>query len=148
MPVSTPAASWSSGLGFCSIEHLLERCRSYPAIHVEEAFGSIIANGKIGFDDGFDGVDNLIRTKPAPDDLADGGVFVGRAAKRDLVKFRALLFDTQNADMADVVMAAGIDAAGNLQLQFADIALTLQRGETTRNLLRHRDGARIGKRAI
>ena len=50
-------------------------------------------------------------------------VLVGRAAERDLVEFRALLLDAENADMADMVMAAGIDAAGDLDLQLADLAL-------------------------
>lgn len=50
--------------------------------------------------------------------------------------------------MANVVMAAGIDAAGDLDLQFADLSLTFRRAEARRDLLRHRDGARICKRAV
>ena len=50
--------------------------------------------------------------------------------------------------MADMVMAAGIDAAGDLDLQLADIVLARQIGEVLGDPLRHRDRARIGERAI
>ena len=57
------------------------------------------------------------------------GVLVGAAAERDLVEFLAVLVDAQDADMADMVMAAGIDAAGDLDLQLADILQARQIGE-------------------
>ena len=50
--------------------------------------------------------------------------------------------------MADMVMAASVDAAGDFQLQLADVALPLERGEAARDVLRHDDRARIGQRAI
>jgi hypothetical protein len=69
----------------------------------------------------------FVRTEAAADDLADRGVFIRRAAERDLVELLALLLDAENADVADMVVAAGVDAAGDLDLQFADVALTLRR---------------------
>ena len=83
-----------------------------------------------------DGVGDLVRAEAAADDLADRGVLVAGAAKRDLVELGALLLDAEDADMADMVMAAGIDAAGDLELQLADLALALERGEAARDLLR------------
>ena len=62
-------------------------------------------------------------------DVADAGVFGARAAQLELVEFHALLVHAQDADMAGMVMAAGIDAAGNLDLEFADIVLAVQIGE-------------------
>jgi len=53
-------------------------------------------------------------------------MLISRTAERHLIEFRALLLDAENADMADMMMATGIDAAGNLQLQLADLALALQ----------------------
>ena len=47
---------------------------------------------------------------------------VGRAAERDLVGLFACALEAENADMADVMMAAGVDAAGNLDLQRTDLA--------------------------
>ncbi len=86
--------------------------------------------------------------KPLADDLADGCLFVAGAAQRDLVEFGALLLDPQNADMADMVMAAGVDAAGNLDLELADLLLPLLIGEAGGDLLRDGNRAGIGQRAI
>ncbi len=74
---------------------------------------------------------------------------VAGAAERDLVEFGTLLLDAEDADMADMVMAAGVDAAGNLDLQLADLAPARSASaESLGDLLRDRDGARIGQRAI
>jgi hypothetical protein len=59
---------------------------------------------------------------------------VAGAAERHLVEFRALLLDAEDADMADMVMAAGVDAAGNLELQLADVALALERSPKRREI--------------
>jgi hypothetical protein len=45
-------------------------------------------------------------------------------------------------------MAAGVDAAGNLDLQPANILLPAGVGEAFRDALRNRDRARGGERAI
>ena len=81
-------------------------------------------------------------------DVADAGVFRARAAQLELVEFHALLVDAQNADMAGMVMAAGIDAAGNLDLEFADIVLAVQIGEALGDVLGDGNGAGIGQVAI
>ncbi len=72
--------------------------------------------------------------KPRSDDLADRSDFVAGAAERHLIEFRALLLDAENADVADMVVAAGVDAAGDLQLEVADVALALQRREAERDV--------------
>ena len=82
------------------------------------------------------------------DDVADAGVLVGAAAEGDLVEFLALLVDAENADMADMVMAAGIDAAGDLDLELADLALALGIGKAAAEPLGDRDRAGIGEAAI
>ena len=88
------------------------------------------------------------RRRPGPTMSPMRGVLVGAAAERDLVEFLAVLVDAENADMADMVMAAGIDAAGDLDLQLADIEQAGQVGEVLADLLRDRDRAGIGERAI
>jgi hypothetical protein len=50
--------------------------------------------------------------------------------------------------MTDMMVAAGIDAAGDLDLQIADLGLPLGIAEAVGNLLRHGDRAGIGQRAI
>ena len=78
---------------------------------------------EIGLDDVLDHVDDLRIGQRRARSGADAGVLVGAAAEGDLVELLALLVDAENADMADMVMAAGIDAAGNLDLQLADVVL-------------------------
>src|SRR3546814_226171 len=58
------------------------------------------------------------------------------------------LVHAQNADVSGMMMTAGVDAAGNLELQFTQIPLTLGVGETLADLLRHRNRPRIDKAAI
>src|SRR4051812_48681977 len=128
---ATPSSSStiSSGLGFASIERLLERRGTDTAVGVDEFFLGIEPEAEIGLDDQLDGIGDLLRREAAADDLADRGVFVGRTTQRHLIELGAFLFDAEDADMADMVMAAGVDAAGDLQLQFANFALAFQRGE-------------------
>src|SRR5262245_27057647 len=108
---SAIACSASGCLGFAAIERLLERSGAEPAVGVEEPFGAVHPQREIGFDDRFDRVGHLVGAEAAADDLAERRMLVAGAAERDLVEFRTLLFDAKNADMADVMMAAGIDAA-------------------------------------
>ena len=50
--------------------------------------------------------------------------------------------------MSGVMMAAGIDATGNLDLEFADVVLTVEIGEAFGDLLRHRNGTRVRQIAV
>ncbi len=50
--------------------------------------------------------------------------------------------------MPGVMMAAGIDAAGDLDLELADLVLAVEIGKASGDLLRDRNRARIGKIAI
>jgi hypothetical protein len=54
------------------------------------------------------------------------------AADCDLEEFLAVLLDAENADMADMVMAAGIDAAGDVDMQPTDQLREIVIGETPR----------------
>ena len=106
------------------------------------------AQFEIGRGDVLDDVGDLGIGHRGADQRAERGILVGLAAKRDLIKFLAVLLDAENADMADMVMAAGIDAAGNIDVQPAEIALQIEIAEAPRDLLRDRDRARIGEAAI
>src|SRR5262249_54844168 len=68
----------------------------------------------IGGGDILDHVGDLCVRHRGADEFAQLGVLVGLAAERDLVKFLAVLLHAENADMSDVVVAAGVDAAGNV----------------------------------
>ena len=73
---------------------------------------------------------------------------VAGAAERDLVEFLAFPLDAENADVAGVMVAAGVDAAGNLDLQRADLLLPAGVGEALGDALGDRDRAGVGERAI
>src|SRR5262245_3671243 len=60
------------------------------------------------------------------------GPLVGAAAKGDLVELLAVLLDAQNADMADMVMAASIDAARDVDVQPAKVASQIEIAEPAR----------------
>src|SRR5262252_8046230 len=76
------------------------------------------------------------------------GPLVGSATKGDLVELLAVLLDAQNADMADMVMAAGIDAARNVNVQPAQVASEIEITEPARQLLGDRNSAGVGKAAV
>ena len=131
-----------------SIERLLERRQADAANRIDEGLVRRKPEAEIGVDDGLDGVDDAVRGKARADQLADRAIFLGRSAERDLVVLDALAVDAQNADRRDVMMAAGIDAAGDLDRQGADLGLATRRAEPLRQALRDRDRAGIGERAI
>ena len=89
---------------------------------VDEAL-ALAARGKIDGDDPLDRVRHLLGSEAGAQNLADRGILGGVAAKRDLVGFDAALLQAENADMADMVVAAGIDAAGDLDAERSDLCL-------------------------
>ena len=75
-----------------------------------------LAACEIDGDDALDGLRNTFRRAgPAPA-VRRARKIAGVAANGDLVGFGALLLQAENADGADMVMAAGVDAAGDLDL--------------------------------
>ena len=83
-----------------------------------------------------------------PRSLAKLGAFVGAAADRHLIILLAVLLDAENADVAHVMVAAGIDAARDVDVQPAEALRQIEILEPARDLLGHRDRARIGEAAI
>ena len=102
----------------------------------------------ISFDNVLDHVGDFRIGHRGADQRAHLGLLVSATADGDLVKFLAVLLDAKNTDMADMVMAAGIDAAGDIDVQPADQIGGVVVGEAPRQLLRDRDRARIGQRAV
>src|SRR6185437_11007639 len=147
---TSSATSWklsSAGLPSLTnrIHAFLERLDADAGHRVDKDFVRPCAQLDIGRDDILDDVGNFFVWHGRAEQRAELGVLVGLAAERDLIEFLALLLD---ADMADMVMAAGIDAAGYVDMQPADIALQIEVGKTTRDFHRHRNRARVGEAAI
>src|ERR1700719_1226228 len=115
---------------------------------VEENFAGAFAQLHVGGDDVLDHVDHLAGRHRRPEQGAEFRVLVGAAADRQLVIFLAVLLDAENADVADMVMAAGVDAAGNVDVQPAEAAGEAEIAEAARQLLGDGNRARIGEAAI
>src|SRR5690349_2414653 len=129
------------------IEGLLERLRSKPAIGVEEGL-AVMAQADISLDDGVDRIGHFVTGKTRPENGADRGALARGAAERDLVELLALLIESQDSDVADMMMAAGVDAAGDVDLERPDLMLPVEIGEAPGDRLRDRNGARRRERAV
>src|SRR5262245_45330839 len=90
------------------IETLVDRGAADAEEVVEDARARE-ARGEMGLDQVFDRVDDFGAGDGGAEDGAERGVGLGVAAERDLVELLAILVDAEQADMADVVMAAGVD---------------------------------------
>src|SRR5690606_32039353 len=125
-----------------AINGLLEGSDADAAISVEEAL-AVLPLAQIDVGRLLDRVDNAILVEAGAGDLGEAGIFRARSAEQELVVLRALPVDAENADMAGMVVPAGIDAAGDFDLQFAQLARIAALGEAGLDLLRDRDRARI-----
>src|SRR6266702_8112608 len=130
------------------IDALLERFDTEALYRVDEQLLRPLAQSQISFHDVLDDVGNLVELDAGADQIAKRGALVGTAADGDLVDLLAVLLDTENADMADMVMATGIDAAGDVDVQPADQIGEFVIGEAPRQFLSDRDRARICQRAV
>src|SRR5208337_1486445 len=156
--VSIPANSTSSraafsaaprmAASFMAIKSLLERSHANPPVGGKKILCRARAELQIGIDDGLDRVDDLLGRKTAPGERADIASLVGGAAERQLIGLRPGLLQSENADMADMMMSAGINAAGNIDLELADVPRPRAIAEPLRNTLRDGNRARCRKRAI
>src|SRR5579862_2320561 len=122
-----------------SIDALLEGFGADAPVGVDETLAGL-ARVEIGGDQRIDGFDYLVGLDRRPEDRAERGLAeIDVAAEADLVEFDAVLIDAEDADVADMVVAAGVDAAGDLDLEVADVVLARELGEVVRYSLRHRD---------
>src|SRR5262245_19818974 len=99
---------------------------------VDEAFGVAVAFAQIEADQLLDHVGDLGARERRAEHLADRGA--GTVAMRvalvaadfDLVPLLAVLIDAEDADVADVVVAAGVHAARDVQVHLADVVLVVE----------------------
>src|SRR4051794_22337395 len=130
------------------INALLEGFDAEALYGVHEQLFGPLSQGQISFHDVLDDVGDLVELDAGADQIAERGALVGAAADGDLVDLLAVLLDAEDADVTDMVMAAGVDAAGDVDVQPADQIGQLVIGEAPRQFLRDRDRARIGQRAV
>src|SRR5690606_41057681 len=84
-------------------------------------------------------VGHVVLGERRAEDLPQAGVATGTAAQGYLVELRALLIHAENADMAHVMVAAGVHAAGDIQVQLAQVEQVVQIIEAALDGLGHRD---------
>src|SRR6478736_5581069 len=130
------------------IDALLERLDAGAFHHLRESLLRTLAQLEVGGDDVLDDIGDLGVAHRRTDQGAEPGVLVGAPADRDLIELLVVLLDAENADVADMMMAAGVDAAGDVDVQPAEIARHVEVAEAAGDLLRDRDRARIGEAAV
>ena len=64
----------------------------------------------------------------------------------DLIPLGAVLIDAEDADVADVVVAARVHAARDVEVELADVVQVIQVVEALLDRLGHGNGLRIGQR--
>ncbi|RMU71751.1 hypothetical protein ALP24_05638 [Pseudomonas syringae pv. aptata] len=128
------------------IDALLERVNANTLVGVDETlvFGPFF---NVDVDQLLDHVRHRLLRKGGAENLAQARVTAGAAAKRDLIELFTFLVHAQHADMADMVVPAGVHAAGDIQVQLADIEQVVQIVETTLDGFGDRDRLGIGQRA-
>src|SRR5580693_1995434 len=103
---------------------------------------------QIGRNDVLDHVGDLGIWDRGADQGAETGALVGAAPDRHLKEFLAVLLDAEQADVAHVMVAAGIDAAGNVDVQSPEIVGKVEIAEAPGQLLGDRNRAGISQAAI
>src|SRR5262245_4732129 len=90
---------------------------------------------EVGGDHLFHHVDDLGVGHGWPEQHAKSGMLVRASAQGHLKELLAVLLDAKDADMAHVVMATGVDASGDIDVQPAKVAGKAGIAEASRQLL-------------
>src|SRR5262249_27855227 len=111
------------------IDPLLERLDADALDGIDEKLVRPRAQLEIGGGDVFDHVGDLTIGHRRPQNRAQLGVLVGAAAEGHLVVLLAVFLDAKDADVTDVMVATGIDAPGDIDVQPAEIAREIETAE-------------------
>src|SRR6516162_8813454 len=130
------------------IDALLERFDPHALDSIDEQLVRPRAQLDIGRRDVLDHVGDLAIGHGGTENRAELGVLAGAPADRHLVEFFAIFFDAENADVADVMMTASVDAAGNVDVQPAEAARAIEILEAARDLFGNRNRPGVGEAAI
>src|SRR5690606_18798723 len=128
------------------IDALLERGEADTGIGVDELLVPLAVLHVDG-EDFFDHVRHFVLVERGPEHVAETGVVIGAAAQLDLVELLTLLVDAEDTDIAHMVVAAGIHAAGDVEAQVAEIVEVVEIVEAALDGFRHRDRLGVGEGA-
>src|SRR3989344_3337142 len=128
------------------IDALLEGVDANTLVGVDEAFvfGTLF---DVHVDQLLDHVRHGFRGKGRAEYLAQAGVAAGAATEGNLIELFAFLVHPEDADVADVVVATGVHATGDVQVQFADVEQVVQVVETALDRFGDRDRLGVGQGA-
>src|SRR5438105_1778248 len=107
------------------IEHFLERSEADAAHDIDQTIFGRRTDLQVVLQNLFDCTDDLRARERLPQHLTDARIVPGRATEHELVELLALLVDAEDADVADVVMTAGVDATRDLQVQLTEVVLVI-----------------------
>src|SRR5690554_3823297 len=115
-----PSAAITSG-----IDPLLEWFNTNTAIGIQEGFflGPFV---DIHINDLGNHFGHLVPCKRGPQDLANGSLMMGIATETDLIELFAFLVNAQHANVSNVVVATGIHAAGDVEVDGAEVVQVIQ----------------------
>src|SRR5439155_10404556 len=135
-----------------AIDLFLERLDTDAMHDVDEALGVAVAPLEIAPDQLFHHQGDVGAGERRPDHLAQCGFRSGTrltlvSADLDLVPLLAVLIDAEDADVADMVVAAGVHAARDVEIELADVVQIIEIVEAPLDRLRHRDRLGVGERA-
>src|SRR6185436_15893801 len=145
-------ATWRPMISL-AIDPLLERLHADTLHDVDETLHLAIALFEVTLDQFFDHVRHLGARQGRAEHLAQHRVgpfamgFALVAADLDLVPLLAVLIDAEDADVADVVVAAGVHAARDIEVELADVEQVVEVVEAALDRLRDRDRLGVGERA-
>src|SRR3990167_4074906 len=125
---------------------LLERVDANAAEGVEEAF-FIGALFHVDLDDLVDHVGHVRFGEGRAEDLRQAGITAGAAAEGYLVELLAFLVYAEDADVADMMVTTGVHAAGDVQVDIADVEQVIEVIEATLDSFGDRDRLGVGQRA-
>src|SRR5574343_1260982 len=107
-------------MGAAFVNTVLERVDADAIEGVEEAFfvGTVF---QVNLDDLLDHIRHFAGRERWADDLAKLGLVALTAAQRDLVELVVVLVHAEYADVANVMVTAGIHAARDIEVDVADV---------------------------
>src|SRR5687768_898706 len=108
-----------------AIDVFLEGLDADATHYVDEALGVAVAALEVALDEALDHVGHVRPREGRAEDFTQG---CGRLAAADLhlVPLLAVLIHAEDADVADVMVAARVHAAGDVEVELADLVQVIQ----------------------
>src|SRR5690606_37388974 len=131
-------------LMICAIDTLLERFDTDTLVRIDKAF-TVDTLLDIQGNDLVQCHEQFIRIEGRANLFADAADAVAAATEGDLVELAAFLVDAEDADMTDMVVTTGVHAAGDIDIQLAEIVHVIHVIKVTLDRFGNRDRLGVGQ---